>query len=271
MLQAIAGRDPDDPTTSRRAGAGLSRPASRRGRAGCGSRSRPTGSMREVDARGRDRRRAVRCGPWPRPACRRGRCALTAVRPAQRPAPGGDAGRVRGLSPRAGAGAAAATTTRRPWRGWSPASRCRASTTCAPCPRAGRCWSGSAPRCFADADVLALPATPGGDAAHRGHGHRRRRPLRRGRQPPGRAGRPDQLSGAAGAQPAGRPRRQRACRSACSWWRGRSPRRCCCAWPTPSSRRPDTARNRRRSRAGPEPCRSASPRPASCRPSCAAS
>ena len=260
MLQAIAGHDPDDPTTSRRPvpdyRAGL-----RRGRGGLRLAVGGRGPRRRARCGGRGRRRALRCGrAEPRPACRRAPVRVQPFDPLNALRRVDDAGRMRGAPPRAGAGAA---------RRLQPADRgadgarlraVRRRLSAGACPRARRCCERFCAEAFADADVLALPTTPGGDAADRGHRHRRRRPLRRGRQSPRRPARPDQLSGPAGAQPADRARLQRACRSACSWWRGRSPRPCCSASPTRSRRRPAMARSRRRS-PEPEPCRQP-PRPA---------
>ena len=57
-------------------------------------------------------------------------------------------------------------TTRRPWPGWSRASPSPASTILrALSARGAAAASGSAPRCFADADVAGAADQPGGDAA----------------------------------------------------------------------------------------------------------
>ena len=84
---------------------------------------------------------------------------------------------------RAGGRRGAATTTRRRWRDWSPASRSRASTMCGRWPPAGRCCERFCAEIFAEADVLALPDLPGDHAGHRRDRHRRRRSLHRCRQP----------------------------------------------------------------------------------------
>ena len=127
-----------------------------------------------------------------------------ALRPAQCPAPAGDAGRDARRCIASGSRPRRATTTRRPCPGWSRASRLRRRL----CPGAGRPGADAAPllrrgvrrcRCAGAADL------PGGDAAAspRPTPAAIARFMAR-RQPPGHAGRPVQLS--------------RACRrSACPW------------------------------------------------------
>ena len=250
MLQAIAGADPDDPTTSRRdrcrtIAAGLARGV--RGLRLAVAAERPRRSEIDAEVAAAFERAVAASG---RGRHGRGRRALPPFDPLNALRRVVMLAEMRGPPPRAGRWRGAATTTRRPWPGWSRASPSPASTICARCPPAApmlrallrrgfrRCRRAGAAdharsrrRGIADTDT-------GGDARFMAVANRLGALV----------GPFNYLGLPALSLPIG-PRCAAACRSACSWWRGHSPRRCCCGSPHAFERvdRP-SARSRRRSR-----------------------